>query len=99
LVPEVSGKLLSGKLLRGLYMTPVFTVTDRNGQKALWVDEFNIWDLPNKELTPNVQKAIIHAYYVGTRYALARITEAMDKTRIDGEFNSKFIDKTGGKKC
>jgi hypothetical protein len=42
-----------------------FTITDRDGKKALWADDKNIWDLTEQELTPGVKKAIISAFWIG----------------------------------
>jgi hypothetical protein len=42
-----------------------FEMKDRDGKKSLWVNDYNIWDLTAKELTPDVKKAICHAYFLG----------------------------------
>jgi len=42
-----------------------FTITERNGKKALWADDRCIWDLTASELTEDVQGAIINAFYIG----------------------------------
>lgn len=42
-----------------------FKTTERDGKKALWVNDYNIWDLMPGEFTPDVQKAIKHAYHLG----------------------------------
>jgi hypothetical protein len=46
-----------------------FTITDRDGKKALWIGDQNIWDLKEKELTEGVKKAIIMAYAIGVQHA------------------------------
>ena len=50
--------------------TARFYTTSRDKKKALWVQvegqkPFNIWDLSNKELTPDVESAIISAFQRG----------------------------------
>lgn len=44
---------------------PEFEIKDREGEKSLWVNGQNIWDLKPSELTPDVKKAIMSAYYIG----------------------------------
>ena len=54
-------------------MKPKFTITDRDGKKALWVNGCNIWDIHKKELSYDVKKAIINAYYIGSEDMLKDI--------------------------
>jgi hypothetical protein len=46
-----------------------FSVTDRDGKKALWVNSHNIWDISPKELTEDVKQVVIHAYEPGINAA------------------------------
>jgi len=52
-----------------------FTITDRDGEKALWANGINIWDLKPSELTEDIKKAIINAVYVGLDLAREEIDQ------------------------
>ena len=67
-------------------MTPQFKIIPRDGKESLWVNGRNIWDIPPKELTVAVEKAIMSAYFMGADDAYRE----MMKTSIDGRFNTKF---------
>lgn len=71
-------------------MKPAFSITDRYGKKYLWVNDQNIWELNEKELTEDVKSAIIHAYFIGLHHMKAEL----DDIRIEGEFTSEF-EQTG----
>lgn len=43
-------------------MNVQFKVIDRKGKKSLWVNNYNIWDLEESELTENVMSAIMSAF-------------------------------------
>ncbi len=70
-------------------MKPSFYITDRNDKKALWVrledEHLNIWDLTKKELTEDVQKAILSAFYRGSQLQ----QKANQLSKIEG-FNSEW---------
>lgn len=68
---------------------PRFTTRPRNGKVSLWVNDYNIWDLEEKELTEGVKSAIIHAYFLGTVHMKALINEA----EIGGEYSSEFVEE------
>jgi hypothetical protein len=67
-------------------MNPEFVIKERNGKKSLWVNNHNIWDLTETELTPNVQAAIISAYFRGA----AHMKEEISHINIIGQFGSQF---------
>lgn len=55
-------------------MEPRFFITRRRGMLALWVDvpgfgERNIWDLPAREATPEVLRALQSAFARGVEVA------------------------------
>lgn len=56
-----------------------FSVTDRDGKKALWVNDYNIWDLKESELTEDVGAAITHAYYLGIAQYKDYLKSTMNK--------------------
>jgi len=47
--------------------TPEFTIKQRGDRLALYVNNYKIWDLTDRECTENVQNAIMHAYFLGVR--------------------------------
>lgn len=63
-----------------------FTITERRGKKALWVNDRNIWDLTSSELTEDVKSAVIMAFHVGTELA----KEEMDKIDFGFKFTQEF---------
>ena len=71
-------------------MKPSFYITDRNDKKALWVsledEHLNIWDLTKKELTEDVQKAILSSFYRGAQLQ----QKANRLSQIEGHFNSEW---------
>jgi len=67
-------------------MKPKFMITDRGERKALWVNEQNIWDLSDKEITNDVKLAIIHAYFLGAE----QMKKEIYSVRVEGNFNSHF---------
>lgn len=69
-------------------MNPNFSIVDRDGEKSLWVNDQNIWDLSEKELTDDVKKAIINAYFIGASH----MSKLVASQYIGGQFSSKFID-------
>jgi hypothetical protein len=73
-------------------MKPKFTRINRNGKAALFADLDNhsvcICEIPNKELTNEVQKAIISAYYKGAFQQRALI---LSSTGLEGELRNQFV--------
>lgn len=74
--------------------TPDFKLESRNGATALWVtmpngEWFNIWDLYEKEITPDVLSAIKSAFYRGVE-AQRKVTE---KAAIKTEILAGWTDK------
>ena len=45
------------------------------GKKCIapFIGRFNVWDIPEKEFTPEVEKAILHAYELGFQAALREL--------------------------
>ena len=68
-------------------MTPKFKIIPRDGKASLWVNERNIWDLPPKELTATVEKAIMSAYFVGAEDVIREINQTCCVT---GRFSTVF---------
>ncbi len=49
--------------------------TKRDGKTALWIGDWNVWDLEKAEMTSGVLSAIANAYNIGRRHALAEVSE------------------------
>lgn len=67
-------------------MKPNFQITSDNGNKKLWVNSYNIWTLTEKECTPDVLEAIMHAYFLGAK---AMKTE-INQIELTGDLQSYF---------
>jgi hypothetical protein len=65
---------------------PKFSIVDRDGKKSLWVDDRNIWDLSEKEITNDILNAIINAYFIGA----CQMYQKMSDVTFVGQHNSKF---------
>lgn len=71
-----------------------FTITNRKGEKSLWVNGQNIWDLKKSELTPDVKKAIISAYYIGKQHVKKEIDSLnLGRFGFDKSFTEEDIEK------
>lgn len=51
---------------------PKFYTTIREGKVALWVKmpdgkHYNIWDIPRKQFTPEMKRAVVSAFQLGGR--------------------------------
>lgn len=57
-------------------MKPVFSKRMRDGKVSLWVDNYNIWDLPPKQVTEDVLKAIQCAFDRGVQITRTAMFEA-----------------------
>jgi len=71
-------------------------IIDRDGKASLWVDDLNIWDLPHKQVTQDVLKAIRSAYERGRQKAIREIENEiwrMSSWRIGGRMNPEWIDE------
>lgn len=42
---------------------------DRKGRKCVapFINEWNVWDIPEKQWTPEIQDAVARAFYIGAR--------------------------------
>jgi hypothetical protein len=50
-----------------------------NPSIAPFIDGFNVWDIPEKEWTPAVQAAVLHAYRIGRRVEKDIIRASINK--------------------
>ena len=69
-----------------------FTKEPRNGLIALWADDRNIWDLPEKDCTPEVLRAIQSAVGRGAelyRDSVVRELKDIGRVTCGGEFESR----------
>lgn len=48
---------------------------------APFINEWNVWDIPEKEWTPAVQSAIIHAYELGIIHTKKQMSECIQNIR------------------
>lgn len=46
---------------------------------APFIGKQNVWDIPEKEWTPSVRKAILNAYIIGRREESQRIRDQLGK--------------------
>lgn len=67
-------------------MTPAFSITERKGKLALWVNGQNIWELDKKEVTYAVKQALISAYYIGA----CQMREEIRAITIEERYNVEF---------
>lgn len=57
-------------------MKPIFSKRMRDGKLSLWVNGYNIWDLPPKQATDDVLKAIQSAFDRGSQLTRNAIIES-----------------------
>ena len=80
---------------------PELVMTTRDGKTALWINEWNVWDLPNEQVTSDVLDAILHAYELGRIHARDEMAHAIQV--IETDYSSAIgwkdgRDKVKGKK-
>jgi hypothetical protein len=56
------------------------TTTKRAGKVALWIGDWNVWDLDKQEVTSGVLSAIANAYNMGRRNALHEVRAIDEET-------------------
>jgi hypothetical protein len=63
-------------------MTTVYkmTSTKRHGKIALWIGEWNVWDLPKEVLTADVLSAIANAYNLGRKHVAEEVQDIDQET-------------------
>lgn len=77
--------------------SPEFSLTRREDNTALWVTMpndglYNIWDLEDSKVSPDVLRAIISAFYLGVE-AQKKVTQ---QASIKREWNTKDWDDQRG---
>ena len=57
----------------------IFQRLNREGRPCIspFIEGYNVWDIPVKQWTPAVQKAIISAYGLGIKHSMTKAEEKM----------------------
>ena len=59
----------------------------REGKVAIFINDWNVWDVPPQDLTPEVRKAILHAYELGCVHTAESVRTVMSTVSMDNKFN------------
>ena len=57
-------------------------IKDRDGKASLWIGDYNVWDIPHKNVTPDVLSAIKHAYELGRRFVRDEMMSAAYRMEV-----------------
>jgi hypothetical protein len=50
---------------------------------APYINQWNVWDIPEKEWTEAVAEAIARAYVLGARHAITEVSRSTEAPRFD----------------
>lgn len=61
---------------------PKLEIKDRDGMASLWVDDWNIYDLPHRFITDDVLSAIQRAFELGSKFTVDKMANVLDDAEI-----------------